>query len=377
MNDARTALLIGLGAALVFGAEGRQKLWDLDLSKISSSETDSVTQIWGISFSPDERTLATGFGPRWNFDPHPRRVVLVAIDHPETVVREFEVDTGGSPVPSAHSLVWSPSGAILMATGNHAPVMLRMDAERPCVFPRDSTFGGFLSGDRMVILSDDELEIRVFTPDCSLSDSWAISGRVNVFGTSPEQDLLAIESVGSPGRTELVSVRDHKAKQTWNRELLFGGLLFADQGRLVCGQNSRLGKQGPDAACRDTHTGAKVSEDDKVSIGQFGVLSAGGDLLAFTDSKFTSHQGTLWRFLDMNDDYQTSRRQVLWNVLTGREVASWENVAKLQQKELWGRDPRQLLSIKTEFVLSISRTGKYMAEGGSGRVSVYTVLGNY
>jgi hypothetical protein len=374
MNRIRAAILIGLAAELLLGASGRKKLWDLDLSKFANHETDMATLVWGIRFSPDETKVALGFGPRWNFDPRPRHVVVVAIDQPQAALREFELNASVHPGPS--SIVWSPSGTILV-TRDRTPVMFRLDGAAPCAFPKESEFGGFLSGDRMVIYFRDEAEIRILAPECSLIDSWKLNGPAGVVDTSPEQGLLAIEEHLA---IELVASRTHEVKLggIWAFPATFqGGFLFSNQGRLVCSANSRTGKQGPAAACWDTGTGAKVVENDKVAVDWQGIAGAGGDLLAITDSKYVSHQGKLWVFLDMNDDYSVPQRRLLWNIRTGKEVASWGELSMpwggLQQKELWGRDLRDLSTITTPFVLSLSPTGKYVAEGGSGSVTVYSV----
>jgi hypothetical protein len=375
MKQVRAMVLIGLTAALLWGAGGRRKLWDLDLSKFTDHQTDMAAQVWGIRFSPDETKVAIGFGPFWNFDPRPRHVVVVAVDQPQTAVRKFELNTS-SPFPFEGNIVWSPSGAILVVR-DRTPVMLRLGGGATCAFPSESAFGGFLSGDRMVIGFRDKAEIRILASDCSLIDSWVIDGPADVLGTSPEEDLLAIQTFLKPPEhspIELVAARDHEVKQRWVWDSLstfHGGFLFSEQGRLVCSANSRAGKQGPDAACWDTQTGAKTAENNNVAVDWHGIASAGGDLLAITDSKYISHQGRLWVFLDMNNDYSVPQRQLLWNVRTGKEIASWGG--GFYQTELWGRDLKRASKERTPFVLSLSPNGRYVAEGGSGSVSVHAV----
>ena len=229
----------------------------------------------------------------------------------------------------------------------------------------------------MVIYFRHEAEIRILAPECPLVDSWKIDGPAGVLDTSPEKDLLAAEEHSG---IELVAARTHEVTQhwVWNFQATFrGGFLFSDQGRLACSGNSRPGKLGADPACWDTRTGAKTVEIDKVAVDWQGIASAGGDLLAITDSKYVSHQGKVWVFLDMNNDYSVPQRRLLWNVRTGKEIASWGELTMpwggFQQKELWGRDLKEATTMTTPFVLSLSPTGKYVAEGGSASVSVYSV----
>jgi len=382
MKQIRAVALIAISTALLSRSGGRRKLWDLDLSKFTDHQADTVAQVWGIRFSPDETKVAVGFGSRWNFDPRPRHVVVVALAQPQIALREFELNARAYPLPSENNIVWSPSSAILV-TRSLTPVMFRIDGTAPCAFPKESDFGGFLSGDRMVIYFRDKAEMRIVGSDCSLIDSWMIDGRADVLDTSPEQDTLAVQTYSKPqahSTIELVAARDHGIKQHWMWDALStfeGGLLFSDRGRLVCSGNPRAEKLGADPACWDTRTGAKTVEIDKVAVDWQGIASAGGDLLAITDSKYVSHQGKVWVFLDMNNDYSVPQRRLLWNVRTGKEIASWGELTMpwggFQQKELWGRDLKEATTMTTPFVLSLSPTGKYVAEGGSGSVSVYSV----
>src|SRR5580704_11405883 len=125
MKQVRAAALIGITAALLSGAGGRRKLWDLDLSKFTNHQADTAALVWGVRFSPDETKVAIGFGPRWNFDPRPRHVVVVAADQPQTALREFELYTRAYSLPSEDSILWSPSGTTLVTIRSFPPAMLR------------------------------------------------------------------------------------------------------------------------------------------------------------------------------------------------------------------------------------------------------------
>jgi hypothetical protein len=135
MKPVQAAVLIGLTVALLSRAGGRHKLWDLDLSRFTNRQRDMAAQVWGIRFSADETKVAIGFGPSWNFDPRPRHVVVVRGDHPQTALREFELNTRAYPLPSENSIVWSPSGTILV-TRSLSPAMLRLDGGSPLRFSR-------------------------------------------------------------------------------------------------------------------------------------------------------------------------------------------------------------------------------------------------
>src|ERR1700722_2360588 len=92
MRRVRVAALIALTVALLLGA-GRTKLWDLDLAKLTMQDASATELVWGLQFSPDESKLAIGFGPIWDHDSRPRRVVVVDVTHPKTVLHEFQFDS--------------------------------------------------------------------------------------------------------------------------------------------------------------------------------------------------------------------------------------------------------------------------------------------
>jgi hypothetical protein len=378
------AALTALTVVLLWGAESRRKVWDLDLSIFVNHQADIASQVWGIRFSPDETKVAIGFRPRWNFDPHPRHVVVVALDHPQTALRDFELDPPAAPLPSDRAIAWSPSATILVAAILPKPLMLRFNGEAPCVFPEDSTFGGFLSGDRMAVSvrrpspKNTPTEIQILNPDCSLADSWSINGLADLNDTSPEQDLLAIATRQKPPENpviELVAPQTHTTKQrligAFAGGLVFSDLVFSDHALLLCGAKHREGKSPlPDVACWDTQSGEKTSENQGVSLAMWGpTVTSGGNLLAMTDYRYISREGSFWQFLDMFSDW-VPKRALIWNARTGKEVASW---GARQQKELRGKNINSAQTRKNNFVLSLSPSGKYVAEGGSGSISVYAV----
>lgn len=374
MKQSRAAVLVGVVAALLSGALGRRKLWELDLSKLAHHQADLAAYVWGISFSPDETKVAIGFDYRWNFDPRPRRVIVVPVDKPQTLLQEFEV-SAGSPWPSDSTLVWSPSGSTLVAKTDPTPTMLRLSGGAPCKFPEESRFGGFLTGDRMIVTSRHEIQIRA--PDCSLTNSWLLDGSAFMLATSPERDLLAIQrTLKSSNRSviEVIDASSQEVKHRWTSDTLstLYGFVFSGDAKRVCSGNWRQGK-GADAACWDTQTGTKVAEDETVTLDMPGIAGPGGDLIAMTDYRFVGLQGKFWRILDMEGGHAVPRRRVIWNVRTGEEIASWRDFNRFQQTEQQGRDLESSKEESMPTVLSLSPTGKYLSEGGSGKVSVYAV----
>jgi hypothetical protein len=151
MKPLRAAVLIGLTAAVLFGKDARWKLWDLDLSKFANGDKELAALVWGIGISPDESKVAIGFGPNWSHDTRTRHVVVVDFPHPATALNSFSLDLLMGEFP--HGIVWSPSGEpVAIRTNERRPFVFRLDGAPPCSFPDGMSFGGFLSGDRVLIL---------------------------------------------------------------------------------------------------------------------------------------------------------------------------------------------------------------------------------
>jgi len=157
-----------------------------------------------------------------------------------------------------------------------------------------------------------------------------------------------------------------------------GGLHFADKGKLVCSGYLPPGKNTDarvNVACWDTQTGATIAQNNNVGLYLSSIEGAGGALLAITDYKTTVHRGKFWEFWDIDGVGHAPYRRLLWNIRTGKEIASWGRFSmdELVQQDLWGPDLQRARKISTTFVLSVSPTGKYLAEGGSGSVVAYAV----
>ena len=361
---------MGLIAALYCHAGGRRKLWSLDLSNLFGDRQDMV--VWGTAFSPDESKLAIGVGP----DPSPKRVVIVALDRPRVSLHKFEF-RARLPLPSGKSITWSPSGRAIVVS-SEPPIMLRLGTETTCSFPKESRFGGFLSNDRILLYSiaSEHTAILILRDDCSVENTWI--SRATVLETSPVQDVIAIQSLDLSNRSgkapvELIDSKSHKVKQRWIWDVsstFKGGFVFSDRGKLVCSGFRPEGERQPHAACWDTQTGARTAENNKAVVDHQSIQSAGGELLAITTYKYIYHDGKLWKYFDMDNDYSVPQRQLIWDVRNGEEVASW---GVSRQTQLWQTSPKFVKKVETPFVLSLSVTAKYLAESGSGSVSVYSV----
>ena len=125
-------------------------------------------------------------------------------------------------------------------------------------------------------------------------------------------------------------------------------------------------------ACWDTRNGAKIGEDVKLTL-PVGATEkfngSGGELLAVTVAHITCLGGKFWQALDMNGCGNGPMRRVLWSVKTGREIVSWPVLVQRYTSHFNGEN---ILTIGP-FALALSSTGKYLAEGGAGRIQLYAV----
>ena len=95
-------------------------------------------------------------------------------------------------------------------------------------------------------------------------------------------------------------------------------------------------------------------------------MSAGGRLIAATDYKITYRTGRLWDALDMSGRSARMKRRVIWNIRTGKEVASWN--PELQKMQMPAGE------FSATFSYTLSASGKYFAEGGSSSVKLYAIV---
>ena len=376
------ALLIAASLAPISKADGRKQLWNVDLLKLIGQAGDSEAQyVWGLAFSPDESKLAIGFN--YQGRAAASHVIVVSVDHPSAVLRRFDSDHSVGPEAMElyvrENIQWSPSGNFLAAYRQ----VFSVQGERSCPVPTDFEFGGFLADDRIVIAKrafqgllgpEATNEIQVRRPDCTVEDSWHPQGWFQVRDTCPQAGLLAIQGNDDSRNTatvetQLVSYPGHLETRhwTWDGELTLGGIILADSCKAICsGDGMWKSKETFHAACWSTQSGAKVAEDPKLTLTYHEAFGgSGGPRLAVTVSHWACRNGKFWQFFDIDGCATPQTHRVLWNIETGQEVLSWPVLN--QPLRIGNRDT------SGPFALALSSTGKFLAEGGAGRVQLYRV----
>jgi hypothetical protein len=366
-------LFLAALSATASQASSRKQLWNLDLLKLIGQAGDPEAQyVWGLAFSPDETKLAIGFNHRG--EAAGSHVMVVAVENPRNVLRKFDSDRiHGLELFVRENLQWAPSGKLLAAYSK----VFSIENERVCQGPTDFEFGGFLADDRIVFGKtglhfksgpEGDAEIQVLRPDCSVEDSWHMPSRFSwVRGTCPQAGFIEIRDATE---THLLKYPSHTtARQwTWDGLVTLGGTIFADSCKAICsGERSVNDRKASSlAACWSTSTGEKILEDAKLTrTDNEAYVGGGAALLAVTVSHWTCLDGKFWRNLDMDGCATRLTGRVLWNIRTGEEVLSWP----VREQQLGVGDRKS----SGPFALALSETGKYLAEGGLGRVQLYEV----
>jgi hypothetical protein len=269
------------------------------------------------------------------------------------------------------NIQWSPSGKLLAVYRK----VLSLDSERTCPVPTDFECGGFLADDRIVFTGHRlpfKFEIQVRHPDCSVEDAWHLgNGFSYAWDTCPQAGLIGVQNVPTWPKSEimethLVSYPGHATARQWKWDALatMGGMILADSCKAIC-SGIKDGKAFH-AACWSTRTGEKIVDDARLTRTDEQQFNAsGGTLLAVTVSQWACRNSRFWQVLDMDGCASRESRRVLWNVETGQEVVSWP--VQRQQISVVGRKQSSL------FAIALSPSGRYLAEGGMGRVQLYDV----
>lgn len=366
-------LLIVASSARISEASGRKQLWNINLLKLVGQAGDPESEyVWGLAFSPDDTRLAIGFNRLG--DAGASNVIIVAVDNPKAVLRGFAPPgpARGLELFVPGSIQWSPSGKLLAAYRR----VLSLESERSCLAPADFEFGGFLAADRIVFAKRGLTgQIQVRRPDCSIEDDWQMpNGFSYVWGTCPQAGFIGIQTVpdwpkAETMETHLLSYPGHTTTRqwTWDGSATQGGMILADSCKAICAGESHLKEKNTSHdACWSTNSGAKIADDARLTrTDEQAFDGSGGALVAVTVSRSVCRDSAFWRYLDMDGCASRTTRRVLWNIETNEEVLSWPVLS--QQLSIRGR------KASDPFGVALSSTGKYLAEGGAGRVRLYAL----
>jgi len=360
MKYGRIAAAMAFSVALLVGGGGRRKLWDLDLARVLHQAKNETDLVWGLRFSPDETKLAVGYGVRERFLKVRQHVAVVSIDS-RRVLKSFDVSLDGSEA-RWRSIEWSPSGAIL-AVRSRQPLIFRMDGEEPCKLADGFEFGGFLAENRIAIFRrgrpNDKAELKVLGSDCAVQDSWEFPGTPLMMEAFPNKEIIAIYDENLPinsevryGATpvvEIVGVKTHEVLQWWPwYDHNWTHFRLVDQASIICGRRP--------ISCFETGTEAKIPLNNTIFKEEVQIQDAAGGLLAISHDKSIPLFTTGCRELPVPCRIALGQTRMILEIRSGKEVASWDVGAA-----------------NAGSIFSPSPSGKLLAEGSSGSLSVYAV----
>ncbi|HEV2199032.1 MAG TPA: hypothetical protein VGR73_04365 [Bryobacteraceae bacterium] len=367
-------VVISVVAGQVAAAADLQKVWELDLRKLSNARGVSHTRdlpVLALRFAPDGSRVAAIidlYGPR---DAQKSHLFVIDAHHPEANPSVYEVsgklnyDENG---PGPDNFGWSPTGQIVYAGG----AAISVGQGKGCELPWRSLF----VTDNLAITEDQvpvdwtalASHFTLFDRNCQPRGKWDVPERWIIVDTSPDLGLLSVSRLlGFPNKTEalVVDPLSRKVIRRWSGPEAPGGQ-FADRGTAICrGSDVEAAERAP-VICWEVDTGKKINEAPAVN---------GGDPIAtalHASRIIASDYGR--RKVPLSSDYvEILKRRVLWDFRTGKELASWRPRFQSWEFQLYLDPSKPLKRVSEPFRFAISPDGEYIAEGGSGEINLYKI----
>jgi len=137
-----------------------------------------------------------------------------------------------------------------------------------------------------------------------------------------------------------------------------GRVSFAEKGVAICGITGREWKFR--IGCFDVDTGSEIRRTKEFRYAEFRTASRAPRLIV-------SEYGRISGFIDFTWALGSLHRRTVWDFRTGKEIASWR--PKQQLIHGIGGGPPQ----EQPYAFAISADGEYVAEGGSGMLTLYKI----
>ena len=356
-----------------------KKEWDLDLSSYLGATVpmgSSAGTIFSVRFSPEGRHIAVIAGERSTDRVRSRKKHLLVVPTYPTSgsVRHYDLTQGADDINEfgrwSH-FGWTRRGDSILAGGE----LVRLDEEKGCPATQHrAPDGRLMMTDNPYAHEDLLVRLMLRDASCDGEDRWEFSAEFTVKDLSLERGLVCVsrplrfdrehaveaESARVAGRSSEVLIVDPttgKVMQRWpSAEIPAASTLrFADRGRVICGGAREIAP----VRCWSVDTGKRVAEAAGVEGGSPIAVALSAPYAIASD--YRSIPATL-----RENTMEVLRRRVVWDVRTGREVASWQ--PPLQSYDV-GID-----RIGREWAaFAMSPDGRYLAEGGDGSLRLFTI----
>jgi hypothetical protein len=319
--------------------------------------------IRGLSFSADDTLLAVVYAERGG-PGAPTRLLVVPVEKGQSAVRF----SGPAAAPSAQEddarVAW-PQSNDAVAVGSAIPFIQRLAERARCdlegTVPGQKLLGGFVANDRVVVAegirsgtfsSGETSRLVVYDLHCEPQFYQDLGGRVASIDADPSSGRIAIAFTG--GNLELVDGATGKTIGSWpDRRAQQVRLL--GRGTIICSAFEPA-KTPEEPQCWPVDSQSAPRNVPDVRGGAPIAASAGANLAAFTDNTYS-----------FDSFFQAENRGVkrilVWDAASVEKIASW----KPERREC-GFEVLSKCFKPVPFALSPS--GRYLAEGGLGRIRI-------
>jgi hypothetical protein len=343
-------------------ADPLERIWQLQLHNIlhvPMAGWDSYG-VWALSFSPDGRQLAIGFGDSWRQPTVKRRLAVVNTADPREIVLQVDLNlttvwVGARPFAR---LAWAPDGKSLALGLGTQTIIVGLRNGSHCELT--GSFIEFMSDNAVLMtkVASDGHDIggaAIADPNCVVTDDSRIVPGVWVSDFSRANRLFAVhrhEQDETGGKGALMNL-DNAVIMTLAPEL-GPSYYFMRDGRTVCGR-TRKGM----VSCQDIGDGPPTTIP--VETGQFGDFIFAANRIAISEFDRRHMPRGIADILDLGSTWFTFKRRVIWDVDQQKIIAAY-------QPEEHSRGHQRV-----RFAYALSPDGMELADGGHDKVTLFRI----
>lgn len=383
-----TALLVSIqvGALVSFAADTRGLNEDTKI-KITDQMTGSPipgsrpASIWAVSFSPDGAYIAVGVeftkkkSSRAPLEDDKSYLLIFKTRNPGIALKKFEVPR--HPAMRVYPpLRWS-SDSRYVATPFYRDwqhmAVAEVSSEKLTVIANEHCrLEGLLAGPQVVqscTTTGTGSLIRFVGIGGDVLKEWRFPESVTVIGVEPKLGRVAVakrSGANTTPKTHEIAVLDAEDRNEIRRWTLGGEApyfgSFADSGHSLCAMESSSAPDNTDLICWNITAGSE-SLHKTLPSGWSVFMISGGEFLGIEHHEIRKVPRFL-QSLAQTSVIMANPARCIWESHSGREVA------ELPIKTQW-----VLPGVDAPYAWTISPTGDFVAEGGSGVVTMYRVAG--
>ena len=335
------------------------KVWELDLSKWNKTTGGNADKfpVAALSFLPDGKQIAiTGTEAQDGGGKLVGLVLVISVGGTAGDVKSFDAD------PMSAFLRWSPSGDAILVND----LLIGLDRGAVCKMPNT---GWFISENELVGYkhegpSHTATRFTTFDKTCHPVKAWETSVRWNILDASAERHLLLVNRFLN--ENQLVDPGDGHVVRRWPGGGAPGSLgpggEFADRGTALCEPVDVEKDTGAEMRCWKTDTGELIGNSSTHDATAPYAVSMSSTRVVFSEA------GRVPAPIPDMGTY-SYKDAVVWDFATGERLASWRPRTQTWMELGWHLQKKVVEPSK----FAISADGRFVAEGGDGRIIVCRV----